>query len=705
MLARNSCFASSLFHMNKNEFLKMKGEHMRNNQFLHRHVVPFVVVGLAFGLRFVILGGGSDSQPYVTFYPAVMLAAVMGGIVSGLLATGLSALVVTFFFAAPFYTFSIANFTDALGLMTFLAGGTTMAVVGEVTVRQRERLRRQAHDISFSYESLKRETLSRQEAEKAAHSAEVTLHENMIRQGVTLQAVGDGVISVDTQARVEFLNPIAEKLTGWAQADALGKPLSEVFHIINEDTLAVAEDPVAKALRLGGVVGLTNHTLLITKDGLKIPISDSAAPIVGMSGEIIGVVLVFSDQTEERRATRKLQESAEKAKILAEQSNAANIAKSEFLANMSHEIRTPLNGVIGMLQLIKAGGTPDELEAYTDMALRAGLRLTNLLGDILDLSRIEAGRMAILSQPFMLQDIFTALSETFSPMHFSKPLSFAIRVGPDVPTSLVGDEIRVRQILFNLIGNAIKFTDKGEVNLEVSSLPPPSAGMARLLFMVSDTGIGIPDDKLGQICQPFVQVSKEFTRSQQGAGLGLAITLRLVKAMEGTLTFESTEDIGTTVYLSLPLKLAVLDFAPVAQQKVSDVVALSPLRILLVEDEEISRLSARLALEKRGHHVVTANNGVEALGALRGGTYDCVLMDIQMDVMDGVEATRRIRNGSSGALDSRVPMIAMTAYTMTGDREQFLEVGMDDYVAKPVQVEELLKALERVMRKRGKETQ
>jgi len=308
-----------------------------------------------------------------------------------------------------------------------------------------------------------------------------------------------------------------------------------------------------------------------------------------------------------------------------------------------------------------------------------------------------------MNQPFALASILTALSETFSPMHFSKPLTFVIRVNANVPPIIIGDEVRVRQVLFNLIGNAMKFTDQGDVNLEISLLPAPSAGMTRLLFMLSDTGAGIPDDKLGQICQPFVQVSRDYKRSQQGAGLGLSITLRLINAMAGSLTFESTEGLGTNVYLSLPFKLPALEFPPVAPQIVLDSETLSPLRILLVEDDETSQLSARLILEKKRHQVVIANNGVEALEALRGSTFDCVLMDVQMNVMDGVEATRKIRNGSAGALDAHVPIIAMTAFAMTGDRERFIEEGMDDYIAKPVQVEELIKALERVIKKRGKE--
>jgi len=404
-----------------------------------------------------------------------------------------------------------------------------------------------------------------------------------------------------------------------------------------------------------------------------------------------GMALALSLDIAERERTEA------ELRVAKRQAETANKAKSEFLANMSHEIRTPLNGVLGMLQLIRTSPVSAEVEQFSELAIRAGQRLTSLLGDILDLSRIEAGRMPISHQPFALADIMSALAETFSPMHFSRRLSFSVSMAADVPLFLVGDELRIRQILFNLIGNAVKFTEQGEVTLEVSTLLPRPDGKVRLLFVVSDTGVGIPDEQVGQICAAFTQVAGNYTRSQQGAGLGLAIVQHLVAAMEGTLTFESEAQQGTRVYLTLPLALAEApSTAGGAQAKLLEE-APAPLRLLLVEDEEINRMSARLTLERMGHQVSTANNGAQALELLKHGGYDCVLMDVQMDVMDGVEATRRIRSGEAGAVNLRVPVIAMTAYAMQGDREKFLGIGMDDYLAKPVKVAELKQALLRVM--------
>jgi signal transduction histidine kinase/CheY-like chemotaxis protein len=403
-----------------------------------------------------------------------------------------------------------------------------------------------------------------------------------------------------------------------------------------------------------------------------------------------GNIKLARAMAEKNELIAQLEESKRMAEL-------ANASKSQFLANMSHEIRTPLNGVLGMLHLIKDGGVTDELEMYADMAIRSGVRLTNLLGDILDLSRIEAGRMPIVREPFAMRDIITPLAETFSPLHYSNRLSLDIDVFPGVPSRLIGDEIRLRQILFNLIGNGMKFTEQGVVRLEISPLLPDPRGMARLLFIISDTGKGIPENKIDHICQPFIQAEGDFTRSHQGAGLGLSITNELVNAMGGTMTFDSTEGQGTRVYLMLPFSLAPEFEDPLEPRMDRDVAPSISKRLLVVEDDEVNRLSARLNLEKMGYQVATANHGDEALEALRGGSYDCVLMDIQMDVMDGVEATRRIRSGNHGVLDSDIPIVAMTAYAMTGDRDKFLAAGMNEYVAKPVQMDDLKVVLEHVM--------
>ncbi|WP_035064541.1 hybrid sensor histidine kinase/response regulator [Nitratidesulfovibrio termitidis] len=382
------------------------------------------------------------------------------------------------------------------------------------------------------------------------------------------------------------------------------------------------------------------------------------------------------------------------------QAEAANHAKSLFLANMSHELRTPLNGLLGMLQLIKGNENANERDAYLDLAQRSGRRLTDLLGDLLDLSRIEAGGMRTQSRPFTLASTFAALAETFSPMHQSKRVPLVLDCAPEIPPVLVGDEVHLRQILFNLVGNAMKFTEKGEVRLEVFPLPPKPTDEVLLLFIVSDTGIGIPDDKLDHIVHPFAQVEESYTRSHQGAGLGLAIVRNLVIAMGGTLQFVSEVGQGTSVCMTLSFNLPDGTMRGAPPEDAPVCAGHDGLCVLLVEDDEVSRLCARRLLEQMGHEVTTTANGAQALDALRAKRFDCVLMDVQMDVMDGVEATRHIRSGVSGVLDARIPVIAMTAYAMAGDREKFLAEGMDGYVSKPVMVTELTAAIASVMARR-----
>ncbi|MDO9069842.1 MAG: ATP-binding protein [Deltaproteobacteria bacterium] len=272
-----------------------------------------------------------------------------------------------------------------------------------------------------------------------------------------------------------------------------------------------------------------------------------------------------------------------------------------------------------------------------------------------------------------------------------------LHIADDVPAVVVGDEIRIRQVLFNLVGNAVKFTDQGEVRIEVWPLLPLPPDKIRLLFVVSDTGMGIPDDKIDLICEQFSQVSMSYTRTHQGAGLGLSISKHLVAAMGGTLEFISGEDEGTTVCLMLPLGLPGPEEAlEQAEAPAAPEAPAEPLRILLVEDDIINLMSEEEILLQMGHTVHTAQHGGEALEAMRGHVFDCVLMDVQMAVMDGMEATRRVRADTTGDFDPQIPIIAMTAYAMPGDREQFIEAGMDDYLSKPIDLKALAEALGRI---------
>lgn len=397
---------------------------------------------------------------------------------------------------------------------------------------------------------------------------------------------------------------------------------------------------------------------------------------------------------------------------------AANKAKNEFLANVSHELRTPLHGILGMLQVLQQSSLDAELMECVNTAASSGQGLLRIISDILDFSCIEAGSFVLVPHRFDFAATVRSVLGMFAHEEKLGDVRLTVRIDEAIPKELVGDDARVRQILVNLVGNAYKFTGKGEVGVECSLLPYCRPGKRCIYFAVSDTGPGIPDSRLNDIFKSFTQLDGSSTRRYQGAGLGLAIVQRLVAMMQGALAVESEPGKGTTVHCSLPFEELSPEGRPVAAPA-PGARAAHPLDLLVVEDDAVNQFTLRALLKKAGYASVCVNNGRQAIEALRLRAFECVITDIQMPVMDGMELARRIRAGNTDdceptadvmallgldphqphsllAVPRDIPIVALTAHAMEGDRERCLGMGMDYYLAKPVMAAELAAVLAEV---------
>jgi len=399
-------------------------------------------------------------------------------------------------------------------------------------------------------------------------------------------------------------------------------------------------------------------------------------------------VVAHENVTERVKATAALASAKEAAE-------AAARAKSEFLANMSHEIRTPLNGVMGMLQLLKLTGSEEERNDFIKLAYDSSERLLQLLNNILDISRIEAGRTVMVLEPFTPIELMREPVLLFQGMAKAKNVTLDFSADDDLPDLVTGDAPKIRQVLFNLVGNAVKFTQNGQVRLALTyACSPATADKGTLALTIADTGKGISAELLPELFQPFTQGDSSYQKQYAGTGLGLSIVKRLVCLMGGAMCLESAEGEGTTVHLSVPVTCPVpkdvsLPHAPKTE------VATRQYRILLAEDDAINRLVAVGMLGRLGHQVTVAHNGREALLQLDAQPFDIVLLDVQMPVMNGVDVAKAIRDGWAGRPD--IPIVATTAYSMNSQCQDFLAAGMDECLAKPLEYDTLKQTIGRVM--------
>jgi PAS domain S-box-containing protein len=562
---------------------------------------------------------------------------------------------------------------DIYELTYFRKDGSRFPAVVSVTAL------RDAQDAIIGYLLIGTDNTARKLVEAEQNKLDQRLRDQQFYTRSLIESSIDALMTTDPSGIITDVNKQMEALTGCTRDELIGAPFKNYF---TDPQRAEAAIKLVLSEKKVSNFELTARAL----DGKETVVSYNATTIYDRGRTLQGVFAAARDVTQSKQLESELQQ----AKAMAE---TASRAKSDFLASMSHEIRTPMNAIIGIADLLAKTPLSGEQDKYVQIFRRAGDNLLNLINDILDLSKVEASQLELERTGFSLPDLIEKVREMVAVRAAEKGLALVCEVAPEVPGDLIGDPTRLRQVLLNLLGNAIKFTESGEVALRVTPASSTSpAGTLR--FAISDTGIGIPGEKLGAVFEQFTQADSSTTRKYGGSGLGLTISKRLVELMGGRLWVESGVGQGSEFSFSVPLALweggmrRAVDSVGTGPEP-----ALLPLNILLVEDSPDNRTIIVAYLQHTPYRITIAENGAIAVDKFTAGHYDLVLMDRQMPVMDGLTATRSIRTWEQDNQRVPTPIIALTASALMGDREKCLAAGCTAFLTKPIKQAVLLQAI------------
>jgi PAS domain S-box-containing protein len=538
---------------------------------------------------------------------------------------------------------------------------------------------RDAQDTIIGYLLIGTDNTARKLVEAEQKQSDQRLRDQQFYTRSLIESNIDALMTTDPSGFITDVNKQMEALTGCTRDELIGAPFKNFF--------TDPERAEAGIKRVLSEKSVTDYELTArARDGKQTVVSYNATTFFDRNRKLQGVFAAARDVTEGKRVEMELK----LARAVAE---SANRSKSDFLASMSHEIRTPMNAIMGIADLLAKTALSPEQDKYVQIFRRAGDNLLNLINDILDLSKVEASQLELEQTGFSLSEHVEIVIEMVEPRATEKGLKLLCTIDPGVPRDLVGDPTRLRQVLLNLLGNAIKFTNSGEVALHIAREPGFDAPTA-LRFTVSDTGIGIPDDKLDRVFERFTQADSSTTRRFGGSGLGLTICKRLTALMGGRIWVESEVDKGSIFAFAVPFEIWTSPEEPAdAPLGTGPGTPLRPLRILLAEDSPDNRTIILAYLEDTPYTVDVAETGAMACKMFPGGSYDLVLMDRQMPVMDGLTATRTIRAWEQANGRAPSPIIALTASALKGDREMCLAAGCTAFLTKPIKQHVLLKAI------------